>query len=162
MIGTISEKFYIGTTRFNDTTYEENRRWRKKHKHVGCIYPLNKKIPSTIPPNALMYILEMNNDQNKIMGIGQIRNTRDMKQRIRVYNDNPYYNRYIYHSLQRVDTADIINETHKKLLHVLEKLIFKGSRHMKRGQGITCIPWKRFKKGKTRKIIQLFFQGLPI
>ena len=151
------ERFYIGTTRFNNNTFAENERWRKKHKHKGCIYGLNKKIPGNIPPDTLIYVLEMNNDENKIMGIGLIRNRLDMQQRIRVYNENPYYNRYVYHSKQRIDANDI---KYKKLLNILERIIFKGYKHMKRGQGITCLSWKRFKKGKTRKIVRLFFQRL--
>ena len=151
------ERFFIGTTRFNDSTFEENKSWRQKHNHIGCIYALNKKIPASIPPDSLIYVLEMNNDQNKIMGIGLTRNKRDTHQRIRIYRDNPYYNRYIYHSNQRIDAKDV---KHQKLLKVLESMVFKGSRHMKRGQGITCIPWNRFKKGKTRKIIRLFFQSM--
>ena len=97
------ERFFIGTTRFNDSTYEENRKWRRKHNHKGCIYALNKRIPESIPGDSLIYVLEMNNDQNKIMGIGLIRNKRDKQQRIRIYHDNPYYNRYVYHSNQRMD-----------------------------------------------------------
>ena len=150
---TLNDRFYIGTTRFNNKTYSENLEWRKKHRHRGCIYALNKKIPDYIPSNSFMFIIEMNNDQNKIMGIGLIRNKYDTKQRIHIYS-NLHYNRYIYHSNKRVESEEI---KYKKLLNVLEQLIFKGSRHMKRGQGITCIPWKRFKKGKTRKIIKLFF-----
>ena len=149
------ERFFIGTTRFNDSTYEENSKWRTKHNHTGCIYALNKRIPESIPADSLIYVLEMNNDQNKIMGIGLIRNNRDKQQRIRIYQNNPYYNRYVYHSNQRIDAKDV---KYQKLLEVLERLVFKGSRHMKRGQGITCLPWRRFKKGKTRKIIRLFFQ----
>jgi len=151
------ERFFIGTTRFNNDTFAENSKWRCKHNHKGCIYALNKRIPSHIPTDTLIYVLEMNNDENKIMGIGLIRNKRDTQQRIRVYHDNPYYNRYIYHSNQRIAAADV---KHQQLLKVMELLVFKGPRHMKRGQGITCIPWKRFKKGKTRKIIRLFFQSM--
>ena len=153
----IYDKFYIGTTRFNNETYEENEQWRQKHNHNGCIYALNKQIPDYIPPTSLIFVIEMNNDINKIMGIGLIRNNKDRKQRIRVYNGNPYYNRYVYHSKQRIDANDI---KYKKLLNILERIIFKGYKHMKRGQGITCLSWKRFKKGKTRKIIRLFFQRL--
>ena len=153
----IYDKFYIGTTRFNNETYEENLQWRKKHNHDGCIYALNKQLPDYIPPTSLVFVIEMNNDINKIMGIGLIRNNKDRKQRIRVYNGNPYYNRYVYHSKQRIEAGNI---KYKKLLRVLELMLFKGSRHMKRGQGITCVPWKRFKRGETTKIIKLFFTRL--
>lgn len=73
----VNESFLIGTTRFNNDTYQENLDWRNKHKHSGCIYPLNKSIAYTIPPNILICVLEMNNSQNKIMGIGLIRNSYD-------------------------------------------------------------------------------------
>ena len=62
------EKFYIGTTRFTDVTWQENVAWRKKHNWELCMYGLNKKIPRCVPHLALVYVLEMNNDQNKIMG----------------------------------------------------------------------------------------------
>ena len=60
------EKFYIGTTRFSAKTFDENKKWRTKHNWVGCCYGVNKKVSPTIPPNALIYVLEMNNDTNTI------------------------------------------------------------------------------------------------
>ena len=147
----VNERYYIGTTRFNNDTYQENLQWRKKHKHNGCIYPLNKKISDVTPPDTLIYVLEMNNTENKIMGIGLIRNRYDMRQRIRVYH------RFVYHSNKRIDRKDI---KYKKMLKVLELVVFKGSRHMKRGQGITCVSWNRFPKRSTRKIINKFFRKL--
>mgnify|MGYP006104478731 FL=1 len=150
----VNERFLIGTTRFSDHTFNENLTWRLKHKHNGCVYPLNKKIADTVPPNTLICVLEMNNSQNKIMGIGLIRNIYDMKQRIRVYNSDLNYNRFIYHSNKRVDRENI---KYKKMLNILEMIVFKGSRHLKRGQGITCISWDRFPKRQTRKVIEKFF-----
>jgi hypothetical protein len=90
----VNESFLIGTTRFNNDTYQENLDWRNKHKHSGCIYPLNKSIAYTIPPNILICVLEMNNSQNKIMGIGLIRNSYDMRQSIKVYNSDLNYNNF--------------------------------------------------------------------
>ena len=69
-----NERFWIGTTRFTNYTYEENRDWRERFKWKGCIYGLNKKMPLTVPHLGLVFVLEMNNDQSKIMGIGLIRN----------------------------------------------------------------------------------------
>jgi len=153
----MSERYFIGTTRFNNHTYNENLKWRKKHNHLGCIYPLNKKIADTTSPGTLIYVLEMNNSQNKIMGIGLIRNKYDMRQRIRVYHSDLNYNRFVYHSNKRIDRENI---KYKKMLKVLEYVVFKGSRHMKRGQGITCISWNRFPKRATRKTINKFFRLL--
>ena len=149
--------FYIGTTRFNTFTFEENKKWREKHKHSGCIYPTNKTIGESIRLNSLVFVLEMNNDINKIMGIGLIRNRRDMNQHIRVYNSDLNYNRYIYHSKRRIDWRDIKN---KKMLEVLEYQVFKGADHFKRGQGITRLPWTRFKNKKTRNYISNFLKSL--
>ena len=67
---TYGEKFYIGTTRFNNLTYNENVEWRRKHQWDGCIYGCNKKMPRCVPHMSLIFVLEMNNDTNKIMGIG--------------------------------------------------------------------------------------------
>tara|TARA_B110000037_G_scaffold60214_1_gene73773 strand:- start:1072 stop:1545 length:474 start_codon:yes stop_codon:yes gene_type:complete len=153
----VNESFLIGTTRFNNDTYQENLDWRNKHKHSGCIYPLNKSIACTIPPNILICVLEMNNSQNKIMGIGLIRNSYDMRQSIKVYNSDLNYNRFIYHSNKRISRENI---KYKKMLKALETIVFKGARHMKRGQGITCINWERFPKKKTQKILALFFHTL--
>jgi hypothetical protein len=151
------EIFYIGTTRFNNMTFEENIKWRKKHNHNGCIYGLNKRIADSIPNGSLIYILEMNNDINRIMGIGLIRKKRDLRQNICIYRNDLNYNRFYYHSNERINASDI---KYQKMLKVLESIVFKGSRHMKRGQGITVLSWSRFKLGKTRKIVKLFFKSL--
>ena len=71
-----NERFWIGTTRFTNYTYKENQDWRERFKWKGCIYGLNKKLPLTVPHLGLVFVLEMNNDQNKIMGIMRRRCTR--------------------------------------------------------------------------------------
>ena len=152
-----NEQFYIGTTRFNDETFKENVDWRMKHRHDGCIYPVNKSIAESITKNVLIYVIEMNNTQNKIMGIGLIRNEYDKKQKIRVYNSDLNYNRYVYHSKHRKDISDIED---KKVIEILEIILFKGYRHMKRGQGITCLPMERFKTKKCKKLMKTFFENL--
>jgi len=148
------ERFYIGTTRFNNSTYKENKGWREKHKWKGCVYGCNKKMPHCVPYLGLVYVIEMNNDKNKIMGIGAIRNYINPKYKICVYKSDTNYNRYIYNSAIRKDRKDI----NKKLLEVLELILFKGYGHFKRGQGITIIPWKRF--GDNGKYIYEMFQHL--
>ena len=115
----INEPYLIGTTRFNDDTYKENLNWRDKHSHPGCVYAVNKKIADSITPNILIYVLEMNNSKNKIMGIGLIRNNYDKRQKIRVYNSDLNYNRFVYHSNKRIDCKNI---KYKKMLSVLETI----------------------------------------
>lgn len=152
-----NEKFYIGTTRFTDVTWQENVAWRKKHNWEGCMYGLNKKIPQCVPNLALVYVLEMNNDQNKIMGIGLIRNYINPRYKSCIYRSDTNYNRYIYNSRHRIDRGRIRPQ---KIMEALELLVFKGYGHYKRGQGITTITWNKFKDAPTKRILHQFFQSL--
>ena len=47
-----------------------------------------------IPIDSAVFVLEMNNDKNKIMGIGMVRN-HPVLNKYRVYKNNNY-NRYVY------------------------------------------------------------------
>jgi hypothetical protein len=130
--------YYLATTRFNTYTLEQNIKWRDKNNWTGCIYGIPMKMSETIPYGSTVFILEMNNDINKIVGIGLIKNN--------VYQDKHYkiykwgnYNRYVYKSKYRID-RNSITEKEEKIINILDILLFKGSRHLKRGQGITSIP----------------------
>ena len=90
----------------------------------------------------------------KIMGIGLVRNYINPKYKMCIYKSDTNYNRYVYNSAHRKDRSEI----NKKLLCALELILFKGSGHFKRGQGITTIPWKRF--GKSGSDIYKLFKGL--
>jgi hypothetical protein len=140
------ERFYIATTRFTNYTYKENLDWRERFKWKGCVYGLNKKMPLTVPHLAMVYVIEMNNDQNKIMGIGLVRNYINPKYKMCIYKSDTNYNRYIYNSAYRKDRSEL----NEKFLEALEIILFKGYGHYKRGQGITVIPWKRFGKNGTQ------------
>ena len=151
------ERFYIGTTRFTNDTYKENSEWRERFEWKGCIYGCNKKMPLIVPHLALVYVIEMNNDTNKIMGIGLVRNYINLKYEVCIYKrrwKGNNYNRYIYNSAHRKDRSEI----NKKLLCALELIVFKGYGHFKRGPGITTIPWKRF--GDSGSYIYKLFKGL--
>jgi len=149
-----TERFYIGSTRFTNYTYEENLKWRERFKWKGCVYGCNKKMQLTVPHLALVYVIEMNNDTNKIMGIGLVRNYINPKYKMCIYKSDTNYNRYIYNSAYRKDRTEI----NKKLLTALELILFKGYGHYKRGQGITTIPWRRFGDNGTN--IYKLFQDL--
>ena len=92
---------YITTTRFNSDTYKENRTWRKKHNIEGCIYGTPIKMSPLIPLHANTFIIEMNNSNNKINGIGFLLNRPYLKEQIKIYKDNNY-NRYIYRGMFRI------------------------------------------------------------
>ena len=65
---------FILTTRFNNETWEQNVEYRKQKQLKGCIYSSPDSITVKINPEQIVFILEMNNDENKIMGIGMVRN----------------------------------------------------------------------------------------
>jgi hypothetical protein len=150
------EKIYIGTTRFSNSTFEENSQWRNKHKWDGCIYGVNKKTSPSVPRMALVYVLEMNNDTNTIEGIGLVRNYINLKYKPCIYTSDLNYNRYIYNSKYRIERNNI---KYKKVLELLEIIVFTGSGHYKRGQGITIIDWNKFNMN-TIKLLKIFFQQL--
>ena len=125
----------IGTTRFNSTTFEENKVWRGGRK--GCVYGLRRKLPKQIKKGEQLYVIEMCNTTNKVMGIGIITNKcifRDADYRI--YSDENY-NRYIYIGDERIDRSEIKDVA---FLEKLEKVLFYGKGHMKRGQSVTVMP----------------------
>lgn len=129
----------IAVTRFNQTTWNENCRWREKHNIEGCIYGTLQPICEKIHDNYKIYVLEMNNDTNTIEGIGIISNKRYPRQKI--YSTNGY-NRIIYKGTQRIDKSEY-NKEALSLINSLEHLVFKGAGHMKRGSGINILPVNR-------------------
>ena len=82
-------------TRFNNNTWEENCRWREKNNIPGCVYNSPVHIKEEIPLMITIYVIEMNNNTNKIMGIGVIKNKIRYNLKYKIHK-NRYYNRYIY------------------------------------------------------------------
>jgi len=135
-----SIRFHIMTTRFNDKTEEENRRFRiAKNIPNYCIYGCPKTITEHMKSDAKIIVLEMNNDKNKIIGIGLIMNrleTRDYN----IYKDTNY-NRYCYIGKTRIPREELTEEE-EITLKIFDKLCFEGTLHSKRGQGIITFPTK--------------------
>ena len=182
-------------TRFNNATWQEYQDWKVKHRPayeqlyqrpLKCIYGTPKEISHKIPLDAQILVIEMNNDENKIMGIGEIQNrtasevyrspqppgpatsgisisapftTTPPPPFRKIFSDRNY-TRYLYigntyyatrEELERNNTADAqyINKKliqqiqpisiELTLLQSLERLLFKGSKHMKRGSGISSL-----------------------
>ena len=136
--------FLIGSVRFNNKTYLENIKWKQRKKHIGCAYGLDKPLSINIPSKKYIYIIEMNNDINKIMGIGKIKNQIVYSNRSRMYNEDRL-NKYIYKDSNFISRNDIIKlkEKGKIVLRFLENILFYGYKHFKRGQGCVIIPWNR-------------------
>ena len=129
----------IVTTRFNDATWRENVEFREKN-HLACVYSVSKKLSETIDYNGVVYVVEMNNSENQIQGIGLIRN-HPLVKRYKVYTDN-HWNRYCYigHYYIARDTMQ------DDFLIPLETILFKGKSHLKRGSGMTTLTEKMRRK----------------
>lgn len=220
----------LACTRFNNNTWQEYQDWINTNQQtyeqiyqrpLKCIYGTPREISNKkIPPQAKILVIEMNNDENKIMGIGEIINqtasevyrspqavvplanahstspsgsvlnsdnnpevnraelpswgggtpsgtpsgTPTRKMSYKIFSDRNY-TRYIYigntryasrEELERNNTPDAqyINEQlanantkmpqtpqhpEETTLQYLERILFKGATHMKRGSGITRI-----------------------
>jgi hypothetical protein len=130
---------YIATTRFNETTYQQNVIYKSRIGTTGCLYGTPMKIKDKIPLESHVYVIEMNNSINKIEGIGLIVNQQVLDKNYRIYDDMDY-NRYIYKGNKHISVSKLTDEYEKRVIHVLEQLLFKGERHCKRAQGITALP----------------------
>jgi len=157
--------FYLATTRFNTETWIQNETYREKHNIDGCIYGTPIRIAQKIPIDSYMFILEMKNlpksnkdSPGKIMGIGYIKNHVKYNEKNRIYTDRNY-NRYCYRSDYRIDRSEL-KEENKEMLELLESLVFRGYSHLKRGQGITCVPQKKLNNPKLRIKIKKFIMEL--
>jgi len=126
---------FIGCTRFTTKTYEENATYKQKNNEIA-IYGVALKIRKLYPDGSKMYIAEMNNEKNKIEGIGLIVNDLVTK-RHKIYEDNNY-NRYIYRGkywLSREQLAEIDSS----ILEILDTILFKGKSHLKNRMGISIL-----------------------
>jgi len=100
------------------------------NKHF--IYNMPNIIHESVGENSCMFVLEMNNDLNKVTGIFKMKNKLCTKRHI-IYSDMNY-NRYSYIG-NRKDRS-CFDET---IMVIIDNYLFKGSGHQKRGQGIQKI-----------------------
>jgi hypothetical protein len=133
--------FYLGTTRFNNSTYKENIDYRNKH-NKNTIYGTTLRIHKKYIYGTLIFVIEMNNETNSIEGIGTIRNVLITEKRHRVYA-NGDYNRFIYHGDYWI-SREQINNIDKELVEIFDLILFKGKSHLKRQSGISIITEKLF------------------
>ena len=89
----------VMVTRFNNNTWRENILWRERNNHKGCIYNCPVYIKDIIPLMTVIYVIEMNNERNKIMGIGRIINKVYTNQQYKIYPNHGDLLYYIKYSL---------------------------------------------------------------
>jgi len=130
------KKMTFLTTRFTDETLSQNLRFRENN-HIACIY--NVIVPISYKhPFKDLYVIEMNNSQNKVVGIGII--SKKVWPRENIYLD-PSYNRYTYKGTTYIP-ASMLPE---KMVQELEEKLFYGRGHLKRGKSFTQFPDKWLK-----------------
>lgn len=138
---------HLMTSRFNNETFCENHDFRNRHPNIGCIYAAPEPVSQHIEVDAIVFVLEMNNDTNQIVGIGLIQN-RYYCEKYRVYNNNNY-NRYVYRGKQRIDRSEMTTQENA-VMQIFDILCFTGSKHMKRGQGLKSFPCEILYKYKEQ------------
>ena len=136
--------FYIATTRFNNDTWKENCEYKKKHGIEGVIYGTNIRIRCSHSLGSLFFVIEMNNQTNKIEGIGLIRNQLVLDKRYNIYL-NGDYNRYIYKGKYWI-SRNRLYYYDKELVNIFETILFKGKGHFKRQSGISVVSSLLFEK----------------
>jgi len=140
--------FFV-TTRFTDDTWRENYNYRLKlsendqNNANECIYGSPQEMSPKIFGNSIVFVIEMNNTQNKIIGIGLIKNKPLLNKYYKIYNDCNY-NRYVYKSRYHIDREKLI-QYNENLVKSLDHILFKEKTHLKRGCGFTTIPEKLIK-----------------
>ena len=130
----------IVTTRFNKETWIENEKYREKHHpSLGCAYGVPSKTTNSFTGDDVLLVLEMNNSENRIMGIGMVKNQPLMRSKQYSVYENPEYNRYVYLGKTRIDRS-VMNEEEEEMMKVFDILCFTGKRHQKRLSGIKAFP----------------------
>ena len=136
--------FYIATTRFNNDTWKENCEYKNKQGLEGVIYGTNIRIRCSHSLGSLFFVIEMNNQTNKIEGIGLIRNQLVLDKRYNIYL-NGDYNRYIYKGKYWI-SRNRLYYYDKELVNIFETILFKGKGHFKRQSGISVVSSLLFEK----------------
>ena len=127
-----------------------------------CVYGSPIPVKPAVRGSAWMIVLEMQNDANKIVGIGLVKNSPNLPGvpiphnsgskgaggsalKPSVYNCGNY-NRFIYQGAYRIDLLsndddDIkLTQEEQLVIKMLELALFYGANHSKRGKGICELP----------------------
>jgi hypothetical protein len=144
-------KEFIMTTRYNNQTWEQNQRFRKTYK-IPSIYGTPQRITENIPYESTIYMLEMNNEINKIVGIGRIKN-HYLTKKYEIY-DNQNFNRYQYKGKQHI-YREQMTEEEEQIMQVFDRLCFTGYKHMKRGANLKSFPAEMLYRCVTKANVDL-------
>jgi hypothetical protein len=124
------------------------------------------KIREIYPKESLIFIAEMNNNENKIEGIGLIKNVLVYNRRHKIHENNES-NRYIYRGKYWLSRTQIL-EVDFEILNIFDDILFKGKSHLKNRIGIRIITdnlfvnWVSYDliilKNKVKNVFLHYFQ----
>ena len=138
---------YLCTSRFNNKTYHENR--IAKHRlGFKCMYCSLTNVSRACSSDYL-FVLEMNNEENQIMGIGYVENMlSDIVYRI--YSNKNYDQRHFRgtHHIHR----DQMTEKELEFIRELEMSCFYGKGNLKRGMRLTLYPQKKLDRFQEKGV----------
>ena len=157
--------FYLACISFNNKTYDENLCYRNKY-NKKVIYGSMLKIREIYPKESLIFIAEMNNTENKIEGIGLIKNVLLYNRKDKIH-ENTECNRYIYQGKYWLSRRQIL-DVDFEILNIFDDILFKGKSHLKNRIGIRIITDKLFihwpsydlitLKNKVKNVFLHYFQ----
>jgi len=149
-------KYKLGYGHWTNETYK----WNEDYKKMNNIkYPyyvgLRKEMPKKVEMNEKIIVIEMNNDTNKIIGFALVKNNfKDgIRRGIKMYPKlTSFYwsstgntGGYIYRSKKYIDVEQFEGcEYIEEVIEMMEKRLFTGCNHYKRGQGIQLIDVTKF------------------
>jgi len=141
----------IYTTRFTSDTYYQNMRHKQNIRWDGALYSTMLTFPVNTP-DKLLFVLDMNNTTNKIVGIGLVRNVLAKDQDVNIHA-NPGFNNYVYKSTYYIPLTTTYgddehgSEWQKFIEDEFETKLFYGKSHSKRGGSFMVFP-RKFKQRK--------------
>ena len=154
--------YHIASTRFNNATYKENMDCRQKAGE-SVLYGTGICIHQKYEIGCLMFVCEMNNEENRIEGIGLIKNQVVHEKKYKIYSDSDY-NRIIYRGSYWLSREQLLL-LDEELITIFDKMLFKGKSHLKRQSGITVITekltknWQQDLDQLKRRIKDLFISA---
>lgn len=157
--------FHLASTRFNNTTLAQNMSYRERI-NKQAIYGTMIKMHRKITIGSFLFIIEMNNDENKIEGISLVKNCLVLEKKHKIY-ENDDYNRYVYSGDYWISREQIMLHNNS-IVEIFDKILFKGKTHLKRACGITVlnellfIKWKQNIAIWKEEIRQLFIKIFEI
>jgi len=153
-------RYYLMTIRYSNQTHSEMKTYCEKNrgKAIKCVYGCPKPISDCVIRDSVLFVLEMNNDENRIEGVGMIRNTLQepvVKSRTFQIHEDGNLNRHVYIGSKRIDRSEM-TEYEESVMAAFDIICFKGRNHQKRCHGITIFPLDVIDKCKKLIDLQTF------